>query len=125
MIVHRYGRVGYDFAVRQVGVTLVEIGDENGTTPDELENAISEKTAAIFYFANPNREHLWVPYQKAIAIAHRHGVPFIVDAACTAATARKFVAFYTDGGGLSTLQWRKRVVWPTKQWINRWKEIAD
>jgi L-seryl-tRNA(Ser) seleniumtransferase len=81
VIVHRHGRVGYDFAVRQVGVTFVEIGNENGTTPDELENAITEKTAAIFYFANPSREHLWVSYEKTIAIAKKHGVPLIVDAA--------------------------------------------
>ncbi len=81
VIVHRHGRVGYDFAVRQVGVTFVEIGNENGTTPDELENAITEKTAAIFYFANPSREHLWVPYEEAIAIAKQHNVPLIVDAA--------------------------------------------
>ena len=81
VIVHRHGRVGYDFAVRQVGVKFVEIGTEDGTTPDELENAITEKTAAIFYFANPSREHLWVPYAEAIAIAQKHGVPLIVDAA--------------------------------------------
>ena len=81
VIVHRHGRVGYDFAVRQVGITFVEIGDEKGTTSDELESAITEKTAAIFYFANPSREHLWVPYEKAISIAQKHGVPFIVDAA--------------------------------------------
>ena len=81
VIVHRHGRVGYDFAVRQVGVTFVEIGNANGTTPDELERAITEKTAAIFYFANPTREHLWVPYETAIAIAKRHDVPLIVDAA--------------------------------------------
>lgn len=81
VIVHRFGRVGYDFAVRQVGVTFVEIGDENGTSPDELEAAITDKTAALFYFANPSREHLWVPYAEGIAIAKRHGVPVIVDAA--------------------------------------------
>ena len=81
VIVHRHGRVGYDFAIRQVGVTFVEIGDENGTAPETLENAINEKTAAIFYFANPTREHLWVPYEDAIAIAKRHDVPLIVDAA--------------------------------------------
>ncbi len=81
VIVHRHGRVGYDFAIRQVGVTFIEIGNENGTAPNELENAITDKTAAIFYFANPSREHLWVPYEKAIAIAKRHGIPLIVDAA--------------------------------------------
>ena len=81
VIVHRHGRVGYDFAVRQVGVTFVEIGDEKGTTSDELESAITEKTAAIFYFANPGREHLWVSYEKAIFIAQKHSIPIIVDAA--------------------------------------------
>ena len=50
---------------------MVEIGDEKGTTPDALEDAITEKTAAIFYFANPGREHLWVPYEEAIAIAKK------------------------------------------------------
>lgn len=81
VIVHKHGRVGYDFAVRQVGVTFVEIGDEKGTSPDELAAAINEKTAALFYFANPSREHLWVPYEEGIAIGKRHGVPVIVDAA--------------------------------------------
>lgn len=81
VIVHKHGRVGYDFAVRQVGVTFVEIGDEEGTSPDELAAAITEKTAALFYFANPSREHLWVPYEEGIAIGKRHGVPVIVDAA--------------------------------------------
>ena len=81
VIVHKHGRVGYDFAVRQVGVTFVEIGGEKGTSPDELAAAITEKTAALFYFANPSREHLWVPYEEGIAIGKRHGVPVIVDAA--------------------------------------------
>ena len=81
VIVHRHGRVGYDFAVRMAGVTFVEIGDQSGTTPDELENAITDKTAAIFYFANPGREHLWVSYEKGIEIAQKYGIPLIVDAA--------------------------------------------
>ena len=100
VIVHRHGRVGYDFAVRQVGVTLVEIGNANGTTPDELENAITEKTAAIFYFANPSREHLWVPYEKAITIAKRHGVPFIVDAAAQLPPPENLWRFTQQGADL-------------------------
>ena len=50
VIVHKQNRVGYDFAVRQAGATLVEIGDASGTTADELEAAITDKTAAILYF---------------------------------------------------------------------------
>ena len=112
VIVHRHGRVGYDFAVRQVGVTFVEIGDENGTTPDALENAITEKTAAIFYFANPGREHLWVPYEAAIAIAKKHGVPLIVDAAAQLPPPENLWRFTQMGADLALFSGGKGLCGP-------------
>ena len=112
VIVHRYGRVGYDFAVRQVGVTMVEIGDENGTTPEELENAITDKTAAIFYFANPSREHLWVPYEKASAIAKRHDVPLIVDAAAQLPPPENLWRFTHKGADLALFSGGKGLCGP-------------
>ena len=112
IIVHRHGRVGYDFAVRQVGVTFVEIGDENGTTPTELENAITEKTAAIFYFANPSREHLWVPYEEAIAIAKRHTVPLIVDAAAQLPPPENLWRFTQMGADLALFSGGKGLCGP-------------
>jgi len=112
VIVHRYGRVGYDFAVRQVGVTMVEIGNENGTTPEELENALTEKTAAIFYFANPSREHLWVPYEKAIAIAKRHDVPLIVDAAAQLPPPENLWRFTQMGADLALFSGGKGLCGP-------------
>lgn len=112
VIVHRHGRVGYDYAVRQVGVTFVEIGDKNGTTPGELENAITEKTAAIFYFANPGREHLWVPYKEAILIAKRHGVPFIVDAAAQLPPPENLWRFTQMGADLALFSGGKGLCGP-------------
>lgn len=81
VIVHRFGRVGYDFAIRQAGARLVEIGTEEGTTPEEMERAITDRTAAIFYFYNINRMDGLVPLETGIEIARRKGVPLIVDAA--------------------------------------------
>jgi len=81
VIVHRCFRVGYDFAIRQAGGKLVEIGDEHGAGPQDLERALTEKTAAIFYFYNPSRMAGQVPLETAVAIARRSGVPVIVDAA--------------------------------------------
>lgn len=81
VIVHRFGRVGYDFAIRQAGARLVEIGTEEGTTPEEMERAITDRTAAIFYFYNVNRMDGLVPLETGIEIARRKGVPLIVDAA--------------------------------------------
>ena len=112
IIVHRYGRVGYDFSVRQVGITFVEIGDENGTTPDELEDAITEKTAAIFYFANSSREHLWVPYEKAIAIAKRRGIPLIVDAAAQLPPPENLWRFTQMGADLALFSGGKGLCGP-------------
>ena len=112
VIVHRHGRVGYDFAVRMVGVEFVEIGDENGTTPDELENAITDKTAAIFYFANPSREHLWVPYEKGIEIAKKHGVPLIVDAAAQLPPPENLWRFTHKGADLAMFSGGKGLCGP-------------
>ena len=112
VIVHRHGRVGYDFAVRQVGVTFVEIGDENGTTPDELEAAITEKTAAIFYFANPSREYLWVPYEKAIPVAKRHGIPLIVDTAAQLPPPENLWRFTQMGADLALFSGGKGLYGP-------------
>ncbi len=112
VIVHRHGRVGYDFAVQMVGVQFVEIGNENGTTPEELENAITDKTAAIFYFANPSREHLWVPYEKGIEIAKKHGVPLIVDAAAQLPPPENLWRFTHKGADLAMFSGGKGLCGP-------------
>ena len=112
VIVHKYGRVGYDFAVRQVGVTMVEIGDEHGTAPEELEAAINEKTAAIFYFANPSQEWRWLPYEKGIEIAKKHGVPLIVDAAAQLPPAENLWRFTEMGADLAMFSGGKGLCGP-------------
>jgi len=98
VIVHRHGRVKYEFAVQQVGVTLVEIGGDEGTCPDELEAAINERTAAIIYFAQPARESCWVPYKTAVEIAQRRDVPLIVDAAAQLPPKENLWRFTVDMG---------------------------
>ena len=81
VIVHHSGRVGYDFAIRQAGGRLVEIGDAHGASAVELEAAINERTAAIFVFYNINLMKGQIPLDEQIAIARRHGIPLIIDAA--------------------------------------------
>jgi L-seryl-tRNA(Ser) seleniumtransferase len=81
VIIHRTHRNGYDHAVRQVGVRVVEIGSRAGTTPEELERAISAQTAAIFWFQGAMTGHGDLPLPDVIRVAQEHGVPVIVDAA--------------------------------------------
>jgi L-seryl-tRNA(Ser) seleniumtransferase len=64
------------------GAELVEIGLGRRTLPYELENAISEKTAAVVYLFAPfvSLPGL-LPFETVCEIAHKRGVPVIVDAA--------------------------------------------
>ncbi len=81
IVIHKRGRVGYAFAIRQAGGRLIEIGTEEGATPHEMERAINESTAAVFYFHNPNFMPGQVPLEQGIEIAHQAGIPLVVDAA--------------------------------------------
>lgn len=81
IILHRRGRVGYDFAIRQAGGRLVEIGSDAGASAADLEAAITSRTAAIFIFYKNQLMDGQVPLEETIAIAHRHAIPVVIDAA--------------------------------------------
>jgi L-seryl-tRNA(Ser) seleniumtransferase len=71
----------YEHATTIVGAQLVEVGDEQGTTAEQLEAAISPDVAAVFYPVHLNGQPGTVSLDDAVAIAHRRGVPVLADAA--------------------------------------------
>jgi len=73
-------RYKYERVVRMTGARIVPAGDAAGTSAAQLEAALGPQTLALLYPAHDEREGL-VPLQEAIGIAHRRGVPVIVDAA--------------------------------------------
>lgn len=81
IILHRRGRVGYDFAVQQAGGRLVEIGTDDGASAADLEAAINERTAGIFIFYKNLGMDGQVPLEQQIEIAKRHALPVVIDAA--------------------------------------------
>ncbi len=81
VIIHRAHRNGYDHAARQTGATLVEIGMAHTTQPWELEAAITPRTACVLWFAGAHYATGALPLPQVVAIAHKHGVPVLVDAA--------------------------------------------
>jgi D-glucosaminate-6-phosphate ammonia-lyase len=81
IIVHRSGLVGYAFAIRQAGGKLIEIGTENSATLEDLENAVSDRTAAIFVFYRNLGMNGQIPLEIQIDFAKKHNIPLIVDAA--------------------------------------------
>jgi L-seryl-tRNA(Ser) seleniumtransferase len=104
VVIHRCQRIGYDFAIRQVGVELVEIGPtraeakERATQPDELAAVLDDRTAAVFYVAGSPHAAGALPLEKVVEIAHAHGVPVIVDGAAQLPPAENLWRFAGQGG---------------------------
>lgn len=101
VIVHKSHRNGYDHAVRQVGAKLVEIGLANSTATWELESAITPQTAAIFWFQAGMTGRGDLPLEEVIAIAERHNVPVVVDAAAQLPPVENLWRFTQMGAALA------------------------
>lgn len=83
IVIHRAHRIDYDQMYRAAGGTLVEIGVPLVTHEWELEAAITEQTAAVAFHDSPNVGTGALDFASVVRIAHKRGVPVIVDAAST------------------------------------------
>lgn len=83
IIIHRAHRIGYDQMFRAGGGKLIEIGIPALTERWELEAAFSDRTAAVAYVDSPSTGSNALDIHTVVEIAHRHGIPVIVDAAST------------------------------------------
>src|SRR5712692_4139255 len=75
VIIQKAHRYGFDHAVRNVGVRLVEVESE-----DDLERATNEKTA-MMHFLNEAQNQGKIGLQKWVEVGKRRGVPTFNDAA--------------------------------------------
>ena len=88
-IIQKQLRVSYDKAVTVPGGVLIEVGNEEGTSEKDIEEAINENTAGIHYLAgglydDPNeREQRLdiVAFNKLIKLSQRNNIPLLIDAA--------------------------------------------
>ena len=75
VIIQRAHRFGYDRAVRNCGVRLVEVD-----TREDLERAINEKTAMMLFFNNNNSAGA-IRDQEFVELGKKHGIPTMNDCA--------------------------------------------
>ena len=75
VIIQKSHRVGYDHAVRNCGVKMVEVESKK-----ELEAAINEKTAMMWFYNNQNPVGK-VRDEEFVAIGKKHGIPTFNDCA--------------------------------------------
>src|SRR5262245_45771827 len=84
IVIQRAHRFAYDQAYRVAGATLVEIGLARRTQPFELEDAISDRTAAVAYLISPFTSPPGIlTLEQVVALAHKRNGPVLVDAAST------------------------------------------
>ncbi len=101
VLVHRMHRNGYAYAVKQVGVKYIEFGDEDGAAPADLEELISPKTAAIFWFQGAMNHAGEIPLADVIEIANKHGIPVVVDGAAQVPPVENLWRFTEMGASLA------------------------
>lgn len=77
VLVYQTQRNGYDYAARQTGARLIELGPD----PEDLPEFISERTACVLWFAGAHFKPAALPLEKVVEIAHKRGVKVLVDAA--------------------------------------------
>ncbi|MBV9782439.1 MAG: aminotransferase class V-fold PLP-dependent enzyme [Acidisphaera sp.] len=105
VVMPRSQRNFYDHAVRAAGVRIVEVGlpdrfsgaGVRDAEPWEIADAITERTAAVHFVAQP-----WSrpPLADIVRIAHAAGVPVLVDAAAQLPPATNLRRFIAEGADL-------------------------
>lgn len=82
--------------IRIGGGKVVEVGQANKVEKDHIEEAVTEKTAAIIYIKSHHAVQKGMQSMEVMMeIAQRHGVPFIIDAAAEE-DFRKYIKLGAD-----------------------------
>lgn len=115
VVVQRGQRNAYDHAIRSVGVRFVEVGylgypGAGGTMAWQLDEAITERTAAVACPVLPTPGTLSLA--EVAEVAHAKGVPVIVDAAAELPPRANLRRFIAEGGDLVAFSGGKAIGGP-------------
>lgn len=109
-VAHRAHRNDYDHAVRAAGARFVEVGFGYYTFEYEVEAAITSRTAALYYQAGAVQGVL--PLDRYVELAHRHGLPVLVDAAAEMPPSYNLKGFIAAGADLVAFSGGKHIQGP-------------
>ena len=87
----------YERCLTIFGGSIVMVGNDRGTSRDQLEAAIGEATAAIHFYASGDEDPSILDLEDVVEIADKHGIPVIVDAAYQIYPLDRF-KYYTQSG---------------------------
>ena len=106
-VIHPGHLVPYVSAMQLAGGILVEAGSTEGTTQRDLEDAVSDRTAAVLVVAGAHLAAGTLLLDAVIEVAHARGVPVIVDAAAQVPPVSSLWAFSAAGADFTILSGSK------------------
>ena len=106
VIIQKSHRFGYDHAVRNCGVRLVEV-----ETREDLERAINPQTAMMLFYNNNNLVGR-IPDHEFVALGRKHGIPTFNDAAADVPPVENLWKFTEMGFDLVTFSGGKGIRGP-------------
>ena len=117
VVMVRSQRNFYDHAVRSVGIKLIEVGladrysgaGVRDAEAWEIADAITDKTACIFYVAAPQSQP---SLREVVAVAKQKGVPVLVDAAAQLPPVDNLKRFIQAGADLVAFSGGKAILGP-------------
>lgn len=132
VIVMRCQRNAYDKAIEAAGATIVEIGDADETLLYELEGAINEETAAIFYFPSSKYARASLSLEDTAKVAHKYNIPLVVDAAAQLPPVENLWRFCEAGADMAIFSGGKTLCGPqasgiivgSRYWIDICRKIG-
>lgn len=106
VIIQKSHRYGYDHAVRNCGVKMIEI-----ETSEELEKAVNDKTAMMLFFndADPRGK---IKIEEFVKLGKKHNIPTFNDAAADAPPTENLSKYNKMGFDLVTFSGGKGIRGP-------------
>lgn len=105
VIIQKTHRYGYDHAVRNTGIKMVEVDG-----PEEMRNAINDRTVMMLFF-NAAGKHS-VEHEEFVAIGKEHDVPTFIDAAADVPPVENLFKYNQMGFDLVTFSGGKAIRGP-------------
>lgn len=102
----------YDQAILLSGAHFVEIGVTSYAFLEQIEDKISDRTAAFFFTSEAEQMRGSIPFAEIAALCNRYGIPVIVDAAAELPPVSNIQRYLKEGASLVVFSGGKEIRGP-------------
>ncbi len=112
IIIAKAHRGGYSHMYTFTGAALVEVGDAQAWTAEQIDAEINDDTAAVAFLLAPRVSRRGPTLVETVEVAHARGVPVIVDAAAMLPPRSNLSKYISEGADLVTVSGGKEIRGP-------------